>query len=75
MSVKKMTVIFLITLLVVIIGYDVYAWNAGGTEATISYTIFEWSHKYPFFTFMMGFVCGHLFWQMKGLSRLQSKDE
>jgi len=70
MAVKTLTKIFIFVVIAVIAVFDVYVWNVGGTEATISWTIFEWSHKFPVFTFLMGFAMGHLFWQMKGVKKL-----
>jgi len=71
-DVRKLTKIFIAVTIVVMLAFDVYVWNAGGTEATISWTVFEWSHQYPAFTFMIGFVMGHLFWQMKGQSKIKN---
>ncbi len=77
MNVKTLTKIFIMAVIALIAVFDVYVWNEGGTEATISWTIFEWSHQYPAFTFLMGFAMGHLFWQMKGQQKLQggTRDE
>jgi hypothetical protein len=75
MSVKSFTGIFISGLLLATLAYDVYAFLAGGTEATISWTIFEYSYKYPAGVFLIGFVCGHLFWQMKPDLKLQAKDK
>lgn len=72
--VKKLTIAFIGISIALISAFDVYIYVRGGTEATISWTIFEWSHKYPVFSFAMGFVMGHLFWQMKGLKRLNAKE-
>lgn len=75
MSVKKTTQIFIVAIFVVIFVYDFYAWVAGGTESTVSWQIFEFSYKTPAFTFGMGFIMGHLFWQMKGQKKIaESKD-
>lgn len=71
MDVKVLTKIFILVVIAVIAIFDVYVWNVGGTEATISWTIFSWSHDYPVFTFLMGFTMGHLFWQMKGKKKLE----
>jgi len=65
MNVKTLTKIFILVSIAVIALFDVYVFTAGGTEATISWTMYTWSHEYPAFTFSMGFVAGHLFWQMK----------
>ena len=54
--------------IVLIGGYDIYAFVSGGTDATISNVIIEWSYAYPIFTFSLGFLfgllAGHLFWQL-----------
>jgi hypothetical protein len=65
MNPKKLTQILLIALVIILIIYDIWAWNVGGTEATISWVTWEWATKYPAVPFGVGFVCGHLFWQMK----------
>jgi len=49
--------------------YDVYAIVEGGTEASISFMMYEWSYKYPIFTFACGFfpgiLVGHFFWRIR----------
>ena len=46
--------------------YDVYAYMQGGQDATISSVVItDWSKNYPAFTFMVGFLMGHLFWPLK----------
>lgn len=64
MTQKKMTVLFIAVMFIGIAGYDVYTIAVGGVETSISHTMIEWSYKYPIFTFMMGVICGHLFWRM-----------
>ncbi len=65
MTAKKMTAIFIGVCVVVIGAYDVYAILVGGKEASISWTLVEWSYDYPSIPFLSGFLCGHLFWRMK----------
>ena len=62
---KKVTVIVLLVSAALLAGYDVWAILEGGTEASISHTIFVWSYKYPAFTFACGFLAGHLFWRLR----------
>jgi hypothetical protein len=71
MNTKKLTTIVVGAFILGLIGYDVFAFTSGGTEATVSWVIYEWSYKYPAFTFGMGFVMGHLFWQMKAAKKLE----
>jgi hypothetical protein len=65
MDIKKLTVYFIGLCVLAIIGYDVYAIIKGGTEASISYTIYSWSYKYPIFTFACGVLAGHFFWRIR----------
>lgn len=64
-KVKKATLIFVILVIVAIVVYDVWAITHGGTEGTVSYLLHDWAYEYPIFTFSMGVVMGHLFWQMR----------
>ena len=48
-----------------LIVYDIYAVKVGGTEASISWAVASWAYDMPALVFGVGFVCGHLFWQMK----------
>lgn len=73
MDIKKKTAIFVFVSLALLgvswLVYDIYAINEGGTEASISFMIYEWSYKYPLFTFMCGFIPGflggHFFWRIR----------
>ena len=71
MNYKKLTKIFVLATIAIIIGFDVFVWVKGGTEATVSWTVFEWSYDYPILPFFMGFVMGHFFWQMKPKAKLE----
>lgn len=64
MDVKAITKLVIGVFIVGLLGYDVYAYMAGGQEATVSNTMIVWSHEYPAMTFLIGFAMGHLFWQM-----------
>jgi hypothetical protein len=65
MNWKNATVIFIVSIILLIAGWDVIAIVNGGKQASISATVIRWSHDYPSFTFIMGFTFGHLFWRMK----------
>ena len=73
MGIGQISKLVVLLTIVGLIGYDFFAIYKGGTESSVSWTIFEWSYRYPAFTFGMGFVMGHLFWQMKGLKRLNKE--
>lgn len=65
MSLSVITRILLMVILFVLIGYDIYAVLTAGTEASISWVLASWAYDVPAAVFAIGFVCGHLFWQMK----------
>lgn len=65
MKVKTLTMYVIGLTVFALIGYDFYAYLNAGQDATISNVMIEWSHDYPAMTFLMGFLMGHLFWQMK----------
>ena len=73
--VKKVTVIFIFAVVVIASLFDVYVYVRGGTDATISWTIFEAAHKFPMIPFFVGVLCGHFFWQMKPHLKLGSKEK
>lgn len=71
MNWKKITFIFIATVIVTSIGYDALTIIKGGLETSISHTIIMWSYEYPVFTFLTGFIMGHLFWRLKQTSELE----
>ena len=62
---KKVTGLILVTVVSLLTVYDVIAIAKGGTEASISSVIITFAYKMPMFSFLFGFVCGHLFWRMR----------
>jgi len=77
MKLKSKTAIFTLgsigLLLLAWLGYDIYAISEGGTEASISFMMYEWSYKFPIFTwscgFMPGLFVGHFFWRIRDTER------
>lgn len=73
MGMKKITslVTFVVIplIIIVILGYDVFAIAKGGTEASISSLLINAAYKMPFMVYMIGLfngiLVGHLFWRMK----------
>jgi hypothetical protein len=70
-----MTKIFTLVMFVVVAIYDVYAMIVGGTENSISHLMITWAYKYPIFPFVMGILCGHLFWRMHDTKATKSISE
>lgn len=50
--------------LVAIVVFDFYIIATKGKKESISAHIIRLSHKYPSIPFLLGMVCGHLFWSM-----------
>jgi hypothetical protein len=65
MDYKKLTMLVIGGAVVLLGGYDVWVLTTSGLEASISYTIWTRAKEYPVSSFAMGFLMGHLFWQMK----------
>ena len=59
-----MTKIFTLVMFIIVAIYDVYAIVTGGTENSISHLLIVSSYKYPILPFLIGVVCGHLFWRL-----------
>jgi len=60
----KITVFFIIGVILLIAGYDVWVIVEHGKQASVSATLIRWSYEYPSLTFLMGFTFGHLYWRM-----------
>lgn len=67
---KKWTIVFVWVILILIFVYDVIAIMVDGTEGSISHLLIVWSYNYPVFTFLVGFVMGHLFWRVRSTKEL-----
>jgi hypothetical protein len=62
---KQITLYFIAITAAVIAGYDIFVMQVGGKEASISQQLILISYEYPIVTFLLGVICGHLFWRMK----------
>jgi hypothetical protein len=60
----KKTVMFILAMVVSIVVFDFYIITDEGPQASISAYIIRWSKEYASIPFLLGFVCGHLFWRM-----------
>lgn len=58
------TFTFMLVTVFAIIVFDFYIILKKGKYYSISAYIIRMSHKYPSVPFLLGFVCGHLFWSM-----------
>lgn len=75
MKFKKHTYVFIVAIIVLIAIWDVYVLVWGGPESSISHIMINWAYDYPVFSFVMGFVMGHLFWRMGGRIKEGTKDD
>lgn len=60
-QIQKVTLIIVLTAIVALIGYDVFAYAKGGYEATISYLVWTSAHTHPIIPLSAGVLIGHLF--------------
>jgi len=65
MTLRQITIYILIAAIVLLIGWDIFAYIKGGGEATISSVILDTSKEFPPLPFAFGVLCGHLFWPQK----------
>jgi len=63
----NITIAFVILLVLIIAIFDFWIIAKKGKYESISAHIIRASHKYPSIPFLIGFVCGHLFWSMNTL--------
>ena len=61
--VTRMLVVFIVA---VVAAWDVYVIYQGQQEATFSVVLYESSRRWPVIPFVLGFLCGHIFWQIYG---------
>jgi hypothetical protein len=54
--------IVVVTAFAIIMIWDLFAQVFGGTSATVSRAIWDFSQEAPWVVFLAGFFCGHLFW-------------
>lgn len=59
---RRISKIVIATAFALIMLYDLVAQIMGGTNATISRAIWDFSSDVPFIPFLAGFFMGHLFW-------------
>ena len=62
---RTITVGILVAVVVLLIVWDVYAYLAGGSQATISRVTLAFAGEHPVVPFLIGVVSGHLFWPQK----------
>ncbi len=56
---------FSLLILAAVILFDVWVILKKGNQHSISVMVINLAYRYPWISFLAGFVCGHLFWQMK----------
>lgn len=60
----NLTLAFIGLVVFLIIAFDFWIIAKSGKKESISAHIIRLSHQYPSIPFLIGFVCGHLFWSM-----------
>jgi len=62
------TAIFIGLVILAILVFDVYIIAKKGRYHSVSAFLIRASYEWPMIPFLMGYVCGHLFWKMSTLS-------
>jgi hypothetical protein len=62
MSNKELTLIILAAVVVILVGWDIYAAFSKEKGDTISSLLLEWSSRKPVIALAIGVILGHLFW-------------
>lgn len=58
----KLTLGVSLTILAIIIAYDVWTLTVRGYATTISWNMFQMASRFPIIACALGIVLGHLFW-------------
>jgi hypothetical protein len=62
---QTVTRVLILTTPLIWIGWDLYSYLTAGNASTESATIFRYSVHAPGVAFLVGVLCGHLFFQMR----------
>ncbi len=65
MTAARLTCGVLLAVAVLLGLYDLAVGLTAGGSATISWQVWTWSRRYPTIPFGAGYLCGHLFAQMR----------
>ena len=65
MTPRHITQAVLLTALLLLGGYDLFAYFLWGRENTISVVLYETAQQFPILAFGLGLLSGHLFWPIK----------
>ena len=66
MKYRKLTIAFIVLIVLLVAGYDITIAVLGGEQATISATLLAIARQWPIVPFMLGLLAGHLFFPNKG---------
>lgn len=61
----NLTKVLILATAVIWIAWDFYAYFHGGNPATESATLMRWSTYEPGIAFLVGVLCGHLFFSLR----------
>jgi hypothetical protein len=59
---RRWTIAILISVVVGLVAWDIYAYVATGPSATISRVALDFAGRHPVFILAVGVLLGHLFW-------------
>lgn len=70
----KITGIVIVSVIIALIGYDLWVMAVGGKDASISQVVIDYAYQYPIGVLAIGILLGHLFWRMPNRYKV-TKDE
>ena len=59
---RRWTVWVIVSIVLVLVAYDVFIYLQAGGDATISDVTLGWAKRWTVVPFAVGVLCGHLFW-------------
>lgn len=59
---RRVTIILLVAFVVVLAGWDIFAAAEPTAGDTISELVLATARRHPVLPFVVGIICGHLFW-------------
>lgn len=71
MTYRRKTTIILITVILVLIGWDVFVWMTPEENDMISHVALDFFRTHPIVAVIIGMLLGHLFWPQ----RIKDEDE
>lgn len=64
MDCTTITKLIIFSIIAVVVLWDGFLMFKGETRATFSVVLYDSAREFPVVSFVAGFLCGHVFWQL-----------